>query len=699
MFPLTPADRRAIAIACVVAGLLVAQQAAVRVVRDVLFLSSFPARLLPWAMIASSLAALASVAFASRALSRLPPARFLPWVSVTAGLCFLLEWALTALAPRAAAAALYVHFSAFGGVALSGFWSCVNERFDALTGKEAMRRIGLASSCGALLGATAVSAAVRVVTVSAMLPVLATTAVLVAVGLHLFAARGTAAPRDAGRADSQTESALAVLQRVPYLRVLALVVASGAMSDAFVDYVFKSQAAAKIPDPAALAAFLGVLNTASALVSLAVQTGLTALCLRKLGLAETAALRPAGVLIASAAGFLHPGLRTVAAARACHDVATPSLFRPAYEPLFTPLPEEEKRPTKAVVDVAVDKLGSLLGSALVLILLAVAPGRASTVLRAATVAVCALAVALTRELRRGYVITLERNLRAGVVHVDSDQVLDEATRSTLIRASFGLDGVGGAPTQSADPVLPSIAHLRSAEPERVVRVLSARQLPGHLVGHVIPLLERDDLVRAAVHALRSARPAPVGQLIDAMLDPDTPLPVRTRIPRVLRGMPSRRTVEGLLLGLVDARVQVRTQCGRALSVLTRRTPALTPAPEVVVEVINNEVLGAPGSVDLDHVFTLLSLIHDREPLRLALRALRGGDPGERGTALEYLLNVLTPRLRDPLWPYLIAAHVPGPSDLPPLTSSPAVPINRAALRAHLEDGDSSSAVLRGGSLP
>jgi hypothetical protein len=40
------------------------------------------------------------------------------------------------------------------------------------------------------------------------------------------------------------------------------------------------------------------------------------------------------------------------------------------------------------------------------------------------------------------------------------------------------------------------------------------------------------------------------------------------------------------------------------------------------------------------VFALLSLAVEREPLQAAYRALVGGDASLRGTALEYLENVL-----------------------------------------------------------
>ena len=52
------------------------------------------------------------------------------------------------------------------------------------------------------------------------------------------------------------------------------------------------------------------------------------------------------------------------------------------------------------------------------------------------------------------------------------------------------------------------------------------------------------------------------------------------------------------------------------------------------------------------MFTLLSLALDRDAIVLSLRALSSQDANLRGTALEYLHNVLPERIRDPLWPRL-----------------------------------------------
>ena len=57
---------------------------------------------------------------------------------------------------------------------------------------------------------------------------------------------------------------------------------------------------------------------------------------------------------------------------------------------------------------------------------------------------------------------------------------------------------------------------------------------------------------------------------------------------------------------------------------------------------------------LAHVFTLLSLVLPREPLRIAFRGLHTDDPRLRGTALEYLEHVLPRAIRERLWPFLDA---------------------------------------------
>ena len=55
---------------------------------------------------------------------------------------------------------------------------------------------------------------------------------------------------------------------------------------------------------------------------------------------------------------------------------------------------------------------------------------------------------------------------------------------------------------------------------------------------------------------------------------------------------------------------------------------------------------------LEHIFNILALAMDREPLRLAFRAINHPNERHRGTALEYIQTVLPLDVREPLWPMI-----------------------------------------------
>jgi hypothetical protein len=184
--------------------------------------------------------------------------------------------------------------------------------------------------------------------------------------------------------------------------------------------------------------------------------------------------------------------------------------------------------------------------------------------------------------------------------------------------------------------------------------------------------------------------------VDALLDPRQDPAVRRRVPRVLKVCATRRAVDGLVQGLDDELLDVREQCALALASITSRSPELCLSRADVFAVVFREVKRAPGILGLDHVFTLLSLALEREPLQIALRAVRGTDRALRGTALEYLENVLPEGLRKALWP-AFGEGVPAPRTARPregvmnelLNSSAAVPLSREALRARLPLGPPS----------
>ena len=140
---------------------------------------------------------------------------------------------------------------------------------------------------------------------------------------------------------------------------------------------------------------------------------------------------------------------------------------------------------------------------------------------------------------------------------------------------------------------------------------------------------------------------------------------------------SERAAAGVMLGLDDLRFDVRHQSARSLLAILEKNPRIKIDRERVFEVVLREAaVGRPvwesrrlldnaknaspldefvrdrAGESLAHVFTLLSLVLEREPLAIAFRSLHTDDEYLQGTALEYLESVLPTQIRQRLWPFL-----------------------------------------------
>jgi AAA family ATP:ADP antiporter len=665
-----PEPDRVVSTGAIAAALLIAQQVVGRATRDALFLSHHPATSLPLLMMAASLVSLACALGAARLLAARGPRQVVPaLVGLHAGL-LLVQFLLAVADPRLASVLAYLQVAATGGALVSGYWSVVNERFDPWTAKRVIGRLGLGASIGGVAGGLLAWSVTGAISVPAMLLVTAALSVAALVALVLFTGHASAMRSPVVAADVASRVSL---RGAPYLQQLALLVALGAATEALLDYVLKAQAAASVGRGPELMAFFAVFHGGVGLLALAVQLVVTRPALETLGLAGAVALRPLGVAAASLVGVLDPRLWSAVFGRAAHDVLSNSVFRAGYELLYTPLAEREKRGAKQVVDVACDKLGALAGGGVVFAAVGLLerPERALLVVAGA---VSLLLVASTRRLQRGYVATLEKSLRAGSVRLDMGDVVDSTTRLTLA-GTREWPGEPPVPRASAatpdivradlDPLLEQIADLRSAQAVRVRRALRERDpLDVSLVSHLIPLLARDDLYLDVLRALRRAAAGATGQLVDALLNPRVDAAVRRRLPRVLKAGRTQRVVDGLLLGLEDASLDVRAQCALALAAVTSRASGLRLDAETVFSSARRELERAPQqppggtrsvavrAAVLEHVFVLLSLLLEREPLRIASWALKGEDAALKGTALEYLENVLPVDVRSALLAYV-----------------------------------------------
>jgi ATP:ADP antiporter, AAA family len=383
-------------------------------------------------------------------------------------------------------------------------------------------------------------------------------------------------------------------------------------------------------------------------------------------------------------------------ARGGESVFRGSLFRSGYELFYTPIPAAEKRAAKAIVDVGFDRLGDAMGGGLVKAVLLVAPAVQYPAILAISMACSAGAIFAASRLNRGYIRTLEKSLINRAVEIDLSDVADGTTRTLMLRtlgrsrADLGLprsddaDGPRGQPTVGSaalDPDVQMILRLRSRNRDDVARLLRAEEgVPAALVPHVISLLAWDPVAEDAVFALRKIAEERIGELTDALIDPNQDFAVRRRLARVFAVCVSQRATDGLMLGLDDLRFEVRFQCGRSLAAILDKYPANRIDREQIFTVVLREAAvgrpvwesrrlldgldasdSAPGvdafvrgraGQSLAHVFTLLSLVLPREPLQIAFRSLFTDDRQLQGTALEYLEGILPAPIRQRLWPYL-----------------------------------------------
>jgi MFS family permease len=705
-------DSAAVAAASLVAATLVAQQVAGKAARDALFLTAFHVSSLPAMMIASAaLSALSAILFA-RFMRRRSPAQ-----SLTVGLvvfaalsmgCGLLNesW------PQLVATAFYLQVTLFGAALLSAFWSVVNERFDPYAARRAVSKIAGGATLGGVVGGIGVWLAGRYVSVTSVLYAMAAASAVCIAALRWL--RGASGAKSSPPGDlDEIATGFGLFRRTPYLKDLALLVGLGSTVDALLDYALKSEAAARYSGGEALFGFFSSYAAILGLVTFLAQAVLARPALARLGLGGTVALQPGGVFLFSLLGAIDPSLLTATLARGGAAALRDSVFRSGYELFYTPLPPTLKRASKAVVDVAVDRLGTVLGSAMTLLVAAFLPSPTGALLALAA-GLALVATTVCRRLHQGYVQALETNLRTGALPVAPDEPIDGATHA-LTQSALGLDrrvlleeiktlhGEGrpeAAPAPEAPPraehdaVLSSVTDLRSGSKERI-RILLGRPegLDLALVGHVIPLLVRRDVAGDALRALRPLAPKVTGQLIDALVDHGSEPALRRRVARILKSSPTPRSVEGLLLGLADPEPSVRIECGKVLGAIKAAESAAVVRPDPVFEAVQRELASSDtigSTLALDHVFALLSLVLETEPVLISLQALRGGNKELRGTALEYLENVLPRSVRDALWPRLgavvsTAGPARGPEEVEgelirSMSGMTAVALRRALLR-------------------
>jgi hypothetical protein len=657
---------------------------AARSLREGLFLATFSVGQLPKAMLGAALFAIPLALVVAHWMARFGPGRLTPIMFLISGCGSVTEWWLLPSLPRAIAIAVYLHVSIGGALLVSSFWSIVNERFDPHSLKAVVGRIGGFSTLGGLAGGLMMERVAHTLSARTSLLLLAVLALGTAVLMQRLGA--TLHPTTAHAAKPVADGPKARERLTGYLRTLALLVACTAAVSAFGDFALKQAAAARFTNLESLVRFFAVFYTAAALASFLLQVLVSRRLLDAIGVGRTLSVPPLVSILLGGVALFAPSLVTIGAMRGSDLALGPSLYRTAFEPLFTPVAAASKRRSKALIDVVFDKGGETFASLLILGLSGVAPALLQRAPLALLVLSSALAVMLSLRAQHGYVVELEASLRAGTSN-DNLPEPDDARRLLLSATTLGVDRLrmmeqiehlrkGRAELQEQEqPAAPSalpaqrepveqlVSSLRTllgTDVEAIRGLLSGAPLDPRLAGFVIPHLGQPALAKPAVEALRAMGPPAFGVLTEAMHSTSLPAVIRRRIPHVLRSARGERVVRSLFGALSCEAIEVRYRAALALSEVIHDDRALLPEADVYALVLKEVAQGPLERASIDHIFALLALALKRGPLELARQGVLSEDRKLRGTALEYLESLLPETVRAPLVAAL--AEQAGPRD-------------------------------------
>ena len=660
---------------------MIAQQIAGKALRDGLFLTSFPATDLPKAMIAGALLSFVGAVILSSVLARYGPRRTATGLFAASAAVFVTFSGIYHHAPTLITVLLYLHMASFGILVISAFWSLINELFDPHTAKGAVARIVTGSTFGGVCGGILADQLTELDGPTGMFLLLA--------GLHGLCAMILSGMTDNDTGERHMPSVLrgfAVIRRSNYLRQIALAVALASGVAALLDYTMKAAAARQYIDEDSLVSFFAAFYTGASVLAFLLQRLLADSTLRHIGLSATMSILPIAAIAGSLLGAFFTRLPALVAAKGAEVILANSFFRSGVELMYTPVPLSRKRSAKSIIDVFAQRAGDLIGGGWILIILALAPLLTQKIVLVTAACLATLSVGIIYRLKRGYVSQLTESLKRGLVPEGPLKEEKSQARQDHKTHQERPDLTPNADSATAPPdLLKTTQALISGDPMQQRRALTAPDIDPRVASLITPLLADQRLKKTAAAALETLGDRITGQLADALMDPDQPDVVRLQLPAVIESLGGPRSANALLLALEGTPFPIRSVCAQALARLNTREAQIAPAPNRIFAIAANELLepdpvgeSGPDSSEsqsifdselaeragprLEHIFTLFSLVLEREAVEIALRGWLSNDARMNGTAIEYFDNVLPEKLRRSLARYRHQPQEPAEGD-------------------------------------
>ena len=668
------------------ASLMLAHQVAAKAVRDSFFLTLYPVTDLPKMVMSAAAASVILVLVFGRAMSRVGPQRLVPVCFAISALGHGAEFLLSSRSPGLTAVIVYLHVVALGAILLSGFWSLVNESFDPRSAKLSFGKITGAGTLGGMAGGVLAERVAALFSQLDVLLLLATLHALCAIVAATF--RRVSPVREA--APQEPVSPIELVRRAPYMLSIAALVLLGTSSAAIADYLFKSGATEAFGKGAPLLRFFAVFYTATQVLTFLAQITMSRRALKKFGIGRTISLLPGGLGAASFGALLFPAFPVLTGLRSLELVLRGSFFRTAYELVYTPVRQADKRAAKSWIDVGCDRTGDAIGAGIVQLALLLGASYLTSGLLGIVLVLSALAAWLGSRLESVYKGIVEERLIDRAMELElrgiegDPEVSSELLQSAILKPSPQAVVPVPAPAElpapkATDATLELLRKLRSGRKELVLEAIHTVQTPEPLIAtQLVRLLAWDEVADVARETISGNCNHLCGLLIDHLTNTEGALfAVRRRIPRILARSDSQMAVYGLLEGLHDSRFEVRFQCSRALDLLHQRNPQLEVSADVVFAAAERELkTGRPilesrrlldrreisdptafldeylrerADQSLEYIFSLFATVLPREPVKIAFQALHSDDQSLRGLAFEYLEGVLPPHVWEGLW--------------------------------------------------
>ncbi len=576
-------------------GLIIAGHTMLETARDALFLGKLPANRL--ALVYALVAAVALLVAGpnARFVRRFGEGRalFVTLAGAAAGTVVLYLQPLT----PAVVFGIYVWSAFLGTVMVVQLWMFFAQVFTASQGKRLFGPISAGGVTGAMLGAGAAAAALSVVPVKALL--LGAAACLAAAAL--LSTTLAAGARDAGGEEARPREdedpparGIDLLRRYPYVAWLAVLIALSTATVLGTDYLFKADAARRLPASELgpyFARSYAVFNAAAFVVQVLVAGPLV----RRAGVAHALVLMPALLFAGSAAALITGAPSAIVITKGVDGSLRHSLQRLTLELLGLPLSAKLRARVKPALDGAVPRAVQALMAGVIFLLATARHGSP----RELSVIVAALALGwllVALGIRRSHLAQWRRAISSG--YFDAERPIDLDARL--------------AEVVSQD--------LASGDPARVIGAMELcaqigreGSIPGAVLAH-----ESEEVQVRALDLMARERRADWAPRAERLLSPSSSEPVRIAAVRALSACGAVAAVERCLH---DPSPSVRAHAAVAL---TRADGAADPLAALPIA----ELLTAAGDPGRAGRLALLDAIGDAGEGRFAEVLLAMTDPAD-----------------------------------------------------------------------